>query len=366
MIIKALKLKSFRNISECSLKFDESMNLIYGNNAQGKTNLIEALQTAGGQKSFRQAHDRQLIQNGCSAALLQAFVFDGQRENEIYYKISEKKKEIKVNSVPKKSAVLLNSYLKTVVFSPGDLEIASGSPAFRRKFLDAALSQLNYRYSGYLKDYERILEQRNTIIKNGGAYSLLDVFDTQLAKLGTIITIYRIEYMKKLEKFACGEYSGFAKNSEKLCLRYHSSAFSEPYSVLEYSDENIDIYYNALKNSLEKDKKLKFTSSGVHRDDILIEINGMNIKDYGSQGQKRTAALSMRLSQAKLIEDITSEKPVILLDDVLSELDRDRQDYLINNINGYQVFITCCDPANVSLLKNGFVFEVINGAVKKV
>lgn len=235
----------------------------------------------------------------------------------------------------------------------------------RRRFLDDAVSQINPKYAGYLSQYEKVLEQRNSLLRDIKKYpsleGTLDIWEMQLAKLGTVITIYRNDYISYLVRYGKEIYNGFSK--ESFSVEYSSSAFENVENIKEYTDSNINIFYEKLKSNREKDIILKYTTVGIHRDDLIFKINSMPVREFGSQGQKRSVVLALKLAEAKIAKQVTGENPVILFDDVLSELDEKRQEYLLNKLNDFQVFITCCEPAGTARHKNGKVFHIKNGGI---
>ena len=363
--IEKLSCEKFRNIDNIVFSAHPKMNILYGDNAQGKTNILEAIWLFTGQKSFQNARDIQIIQNGSKYSNLSLDFSDERRMQHIDLRLEEKKRIVLLNDVKLKSSSKLCQTFLAVIFSPVHLEIASDGPAVRRRFLDDAISQINIKYFDYLSQYEKVLDQRNSLLKDIKRYpsleGTLDIWDMQLAKLGTIITIYRNDYVNRLKKYASEIYSGFSKEVFK--SEYCSTIFEQAENIDKYTDSNINLYYNALKNLRDKDTLLKYTSVGIHRDDLNLYINELPVRSYSSQGQKRSVVLTLKLAEAKLLKDVTDENPVILFDDVLSELDESRQEYLLNRLEDFQVFITCCDPANTTRHKNGKVFHVKNGEI---
>lgn len=365
MIINGLCCEKFRNLRDIKLSAHPKMNILYGGNAQGKTNILEAIWLFTGQKSFQNARDVQMIQNGENYSNLKLDFQDSRRGQNIKLRLEEKKRTVLLNDVKLKSSSELSQNFSAVIFSPVHLEIASDGPAVRRRFLDDAISQINIKYADYLSQYEKVLDQRNSLLKDLKRYpyleGTLDIWDMQLAKLGTIITIYRNDYISRLKKYASEIYEGFSK--EEFKIEYSSTVFENAENIKKYTDSNINDYYNNLASSREKDTVLKYTSAGVHRDDLELSINQLAVRNYGSQGQKRSVVLTLKLSEARILKDVTGENPIILFDDVLSELDESRQEYLLNRLGEFQVFITCCDPANTTRHKNGKVFHIKNGDI---
>ena len=366
MIIKELHVKNYRNLTEITLSPCERINVIYGDNAQGKTNIIEAIWLFTGNASFRSAKLNELIQFDCKQAELSVLFEDGQREQNAKMKLSAKK-EIHLNQVPLKKASELAGHFFCVVFSPADLDFVKGSPRNRRRFIDLAIAQITPQYLSYLEHYEKVLEQRNALLKeiprNAYLRDTLDVWDLQLAKLGTILSIYRRDYSLKLGKIAKSIYEGLSSKQEVFEIRYASSAFEDMADITSYDDQHINAYFEKLQQSLEQDIRCGFTTVGVHRDDLELFVNGLSVKTYGSQGQQRSSILTLKLSEANLLKAVTGEDPIILLDDVMSELDVKRQDYILNHVKNKQVFITCCDVFNTIHLKKGKIFKISAGSI---
>lgn len=365
MKVLSFSCENFRNISEISISAHPKMNIFYGNNAQGKTNILELIWIFTGQKSFRGSNDRQLIKKDSNFSKLNLIFSDESREQNIKLILEEKKRTITCNGVNQKNNCSLLGKFLAVIFAPIHLEIASEGPAIRRRFLDDAISQMNIKYANYLSQYDKITDQRNSLLKDIKKYpsleDTLDIWDMQLSKIGTILTIYRNDYINHLKTHCKDIYSGFS--DEKLEIFYQSTIYDNVENIDKYTDSNINIYYEKLKQSRQKDLILKYTSVGIHRDDIILSIDNMLLRDFGSQGQQRSVVLSLKLAEAKIIKEITGENPVILFDDVLSELDENRQAYLLNNLDDFQVFITCCDVANTTRHKEGKVFQVKKGNV---
>jgi len=358
----------FRNLNDVTFEADPEINVIFGNNAQGKTNLMEALWLFTGNRSFRGAKEAEMIAFGEKNAKLSVhFTCDG-RDQEGELMLGEKKRHT-LNRVPLHSVSEFAGRYYAVVFSPTDLSFVKDGPEKRRRFLDVAIAQLKPVYQKYLNQYSRVLLQRNSLLKDlnyrPSLETTLDLWDLQLAKLGTILTSFRVDYMKKLNTFAGKIYSGISSGTEEASFFYRSTVFLGENLPTDYSDERIDLYYNALVSSREEDKKFGSTSVGVHRDDVEILINGLDARSFGSQGQQRSAVLSLKLGESELLSHVTGETPVMLLDDVMSELDQTRQDYILNHLTGQQVFITCCDPSNTLRLKSGSIFRVENGEIER-
>lgn len=355
MTVNKLTVKQFRNIKSAELVPSDGINVIFGSNAQGKTNLIEALWLLCGQKSFRGGRDSEFLSFGCDECLIKAnFTADG-REQTAEIKI-DKKKTASLNGIELKSVSELSKSFNAVVFSPDDLAVISDGPEERRKFADGIIASLYPKYEGIVSRYERAIAQRNMVLSDFRYHSeleaILDNFEEQAARYGNEIVIYRSRFCEKLSAFSPDIYSGISDGKEKMSVKYISSA-----------GNGVDEFKSSLKASRAADSKTLATSVGPHRDDFEILIDGMPARKFASQGQKRSAAITLKLSEAALIRDMTDNMPVILLDDVMSELDKKRQAYVLNKIKDSQVFITCCDPSNIKGLKAGKVFEVRNGEI---
>ncbi len=345
--------RNFRNIEEIVIDSFDEMNVICGENAQGKTNLLEGIWLFTGMKSFRGSKDSAFLKFGCEKAVLRMnFTADGI-ENDAELTIKEHRTAV-FNDNKLKSASSLAGKFNAIVFSPNDLGLIKDGPATRRRFLDIAIGQLYPSYIGILKSYLRAVTQRGSIIKDyrydATLSVMLDVFESEIASSGKKITALRKKYIDKLGEFLPDVYGGLSAGKEKLETEY--------ISVCE-----ADRLEEALKEARKNDIYTGATSVGPHRDDLEFKINGVSARAFGSQGQKRSVALAVKLSEAEVIHKITGEYPVFLLDDVMSELDPERQNYILNHIKGIQSFITCCDPSNVARLKNGKIIEIRNGQI---
>lgn len=364
MRIERLELNNYRNVENALLLPHPNVNIIFGKNAQGKTNLLESIWLCSGNKSFRGAKENQLIQFQKPIFRIELDFSDRERTQHISYLAGEKRK-ISVNGVPCKTLSELAGEFYCVVFNPDDLDIVKDGPSFRRHFLDTAIGQIKPIYGRYLSQYENILEQRNVLIKEirRQSYSedMLEIWDVQLAKLGTILSIFRKDYLEKLNTVAQKIYSGFSGGKEQIEMEYRSTVYPESTELRVYSDELINKYKKMLEEAREDDIRLRSTTKGVHRDDFEIKIDGLSAKQFGSQGQQRSCAITLKLSEAALLKNITGEDPVVLLDDVMSELDQQRQHYILNKVKDFQVFITCCDLLNTLQLEEGKIFYVENG-----
>ncbi|MBR2133315.1 MAG: DNA replication/repair protein RecF [Eubacterium sp.] len=361
MKINSIDIENFRNIEKLHLDFDD-VNIIYGENAQGKTNLIEAIYLFTGSKSFRGVRDKELVRFGEEQARLKINFENGEREQNAELLI-KKRREATLNGVKKKSATQLGEELKAVIFSPIHLSMVKDGPIERRKFVDGALCQLKSNYRNILKEYNRSLAQRNMLLKdiskNQSLYDMLYIWDKNLAHSGAKIIYQRSKYIEALLPYAREVFSGLSKGKEELDL-YMQGDFD--YQNLEVSEIEKKLMFS-LDDHRSDDILNRITTTGPHRDDMAILINGKSARNFGSQGQQRSCVLALKLAEASLLREMTEEEPLALLDDVMSELDISRQDYILNHIKDWQVFITCCDANTVLRLKQGKTFQISGGGL---
>lgn len=359
MYIKSLELNNYRNYINTQIDFDEGVNILYGDNAQGKTNILESIYLCGTTKSHRGSKDKEIIRFGQEEGHIRCLF----EKSDIDYQIdmhlrSEKSKGIAVNGIKLKKAAELLGIVNIILFSPEDLSIIKNGPADRRRFVDSELCQLDKVYLYNLTSYNKIVNQRNNLLKDiifhPELADTLDVWDSQLVSLGMKIIDRRNLFINQLNEIIYDIHRSLSGEKEKLLIKY---------------DPNITIeeYEAKLKKNREKDIKLKLTSVGPHRDDFLFYINDIDSKKYGSQGQQRTAALSLKLAEIKLVEQLTGNTPILLLDDVLSELDSNRQNFLLKSIGDIQTIITCTgvDDFISSRININKIFRVENGSVSK-
>ena len=365
MRVEKLAADGFRNLREITLSADPHINILYGKNAQGKTNLLEAIGLFSSGKSFRGAKDAEMIGFGWEWARLELSFADHQRTQQAELVLSGvrnyKKNGVKMTLNEK------NSEFCAVVFSPRHLSLITDGPQARRSFLDTAITALQPGYGGYLAQYERLIQQKNALLKElwrqPRLAETIPLWDTQIAKAGTILTCYRNDYVKKLNQAAGALYHGMTGKKETISFSYHSTVFGEDLPD-SYQTEAAAIYLEVLEQSAEEDKKNGVTMTGVHRDDLIVNIDGKSARLYGSQGQKRSAAICCKLGEALLLQQVLKEPPVMLLDDVMSELDEERQAYICNRLRQMQVFITCCDISHILKLQDGKVFRVAEGRLE--
>ena len=333
MKIRSLKLKNYRNYDLLKLDFDGAANIFYGDNAQGKTNILEAVYISGTTKSHRGAKDRELIRFGQDESHIEAIV----EKNGIDYQLDmhlkkNSPKGIAINKMPIRKASELFGIVNFVFFSPEDLNIIKNGPSERRRFIDMELSQLDRVYLSNLTNYNRIVNQRNHLLKSigmgGELKDTLEVWDMQLIQYGDKIIERRKEFLDRVNEIISSIHKKLTGDREEIQVIY------------EPSNGNLTLE-QALQKNRERDIRIKSTSAGPHRDDICFMVGGLDIRRYGSQGQQRTAALSLKLSEIELVKQAAKDTPVLLLDDVLSELDKHRQNYLLDSINDIQTLITC-------------------------
>ena len=362
MKVNSIELNNFRNISSIALEADSGVNVIYGENAQGKTNIIEGIWLFTGCKSFRGSKDAELIKFGEDFSKLKMNFENSTREKQGEILIADKKRSFTLNGVPLKSAGELIGNFYSVIFSPDHLSLIKDGPSERRRFLDTALCQLKPSYAKNLAEYKRALMQRNALLKdihlNSELYDMLDMWDMQLSKYAAGVIFERLKYISLLSQFSKEIYGGISENKEEISVKYSlSRVLSENIST----EELYNFIFEKLKETRKEDILNKSTSVGPHRDDIEILINSFSARSFGSQGQQRSCALALKLGESEIIRKITGENPVALLDDVMSELDEKRQDYVLNHIKDRQVFLTCCDPSQVLRLCGGKSFLIKGG-----
>lgn len=342
MYIESVTLKNFRNYEDKTVDFKDGLNIVIGKNASGKTNLLESVYCSGIGKSPRTNKAREMIRWGSDNAYIKVILKKQYSRHIVEYFIdSADKKIIKIDSIPlvKQSEIL--GMLNIVFFSPDEMKLIKESPQERRRFSDISLSQQNKKYLFSLSKYNNILAQRNKLLKESrdikALPEMLYGWDVQLAEYGAYIIAKRYEFVEKIQVFAKKIHSEITDEKEDLELEYESNVERSE------TDKMKEIFFQKLRANLEKDMNLLYTSFGSHRDDIAIKINGIDVRKYGSQGQQRTVALSLKLAEIYLFESEVGEKPVLLLDDVLSELDASRRQKLMELSSGLQTIITCTD-----------------------
>jgi len=358
LYIKSLKLNNYRNYDRLEIEFAMDFNIIYGDNAQGKTNILEALFLCASGRSHRTSKDAELIEMGKEqyAVMLKLVKQNEELAIEIFYKRDEKKR-IRINEIPLRKIGNLIGNLNAVMFSPEDLLMIKEGPSERRRFLDITISQLKPTYFFDLQQYARLLAQRNNLLREINEkrhlIGTLEVWNENLVKTGARLIKVRSEFVKRLNEYAQKNHRKITNDMEELKIEYSPSVNAESYENLEDIERS---FMKKLERSLSSELARCTTLYGPQRDDYEIYLNTMNIKQFGSQGQQRTAVLSLKLSEIDIMKQETDENPVLLLDDVLSELDSKRQEYLFKNLEGVQTFITSTDKS--------FFNESVKGGLK--
>ena len=365
MKLQELNLRSFRNYQALHLEFEPGVNLIVGDNAQGKTNLLESISYLGSGKSFRAQKTSEMIRFGEDFAEIKGKVFAQERQQELRYLLfaGSRPRQIFQNGVKKKSSVELTGVLPTVLFCPEDLLILKMGSSQRRRFGDMVLCQLRPNYDAALTEYHRILEQKSRILKdrfeNPALLDILPEYNMRLCQVGALMISYRARFYEGLGKAAAKFHSQFSGGVERFSLDYKTvSSVKDPFASIHQLTNDL---MNHLDSHYRAELETAQCLTGPHKDDFSVSLSGIDLKAYGSQGQTRTAAISLKLAQRELMGREWGEEPVLLLDDVLSELDPGRQDFVLNQIVSGQVFITCCEPGRFTKL--GKTIEIQNGNV---
>ena len=354
MNLNNIHLRNFRSYEEISLDFDPGVNLIVGDNAQGKTNLLEAISYLGSGKAFRTQKSAELVKIGADFAEIQGEVFSQERNQTLRWILfpAARPKQLYRNGVKKKTSAEIAGVLQTVLFCPEDLMVLKTGAAARRRLGDTALCQLRPNYEAALTEYNRILEHKNRILKdrheNPSLLDILPEYNARLCQVGALIISYRARFYEGLGREAAQFHKNFSGGKEDFLLEYKTvSTVTDPFAPVATLNEqllsHLESHYRA---ELESSQSL----TGPHKDDFDVTLSGMSVKAFGSQGQTRTAAISLKLAQRELMKKESGELPVLLLDDVLSELDPGRQDFVLNQITDGQVFITCCEPGRFTKL----------------
>lgn len=357
MVIESLELKNFRNYEELNMEFDKGTNILYGDNAQGKTNILEAVYLSGTSKSHKGSKDREMIRFGMDECHIKTIIL----KKEVPYRIDihlkkNRPKGIAVNGIPIKKASELFGIVNFVVFSPEDLNLIKSGPQERRRFIDLELCQLDKLYVYNLVNYNKVLNQRNQLLKDLSfrpeLIDTLDVWDMQLAEYGRKLIEKRKSFMLSLDELLSVIHGKLTGEKEELHIYYEPSC-------------SADEFEEKLAESRERDIRYKITNVGPHRDDISFYVKENDLRKYGSQGQQRTAALSLKLAEIEIVKRIIKDMPILLLDDVLSELDSKRQNHLLNHIHEIQTIITCTGLDE--FIENRFeinrVYRIVNGTV---
>ena len=360
MKIDSIEVGNFRNYNSARLDFHEHTNILYGDNAQGKTNILESIFVAGTTKSHKGSNDRELIKIGCDEAHIRMFINKRGISHRIDMHLRKNKaKGIAIDGIPIRRSSELLGMVNIIFFSPEDLRIIKNGPSERRRFVNLELSQLDNVYLYDLGEYNKVLQQRNKLLKQiaykPSLIDTLDIWDMQLVKYGNDVIKSREKFVKEINDLVKSIHTKLSGDREQLEIIY------EP-CVKEQDFES------ELVRVRDRDLKFKCTNIGPHKDDMCFLINGMDVRKYGSQGQQRTAALSLKLAEIELVKQIIHDTPVLFLDDVLSELDSRRQNFLLDSIGNIQTMITCTGLDE--FINNRFsinkIFKVVNGTVSSM
>ena len=366
MVCKEIEFTFFRNIESEKISFSDGINVIYGENAQGKTNILEGIYLFARGKSFRAFKDKELINFNSNIGYARMIYESRGGENELGVEIpksSNKKFYRNKNKVGKTSEII--GEFRAVLFCPSHLGIIKESPSIRRRFLDIAISQLRPIYIKMLSKYNNVLENRNAILKMSederkSYEGILEVYSEELATLSADIANMRIDYVKKLDFWVKRYFEEMTEGKEKPNIEYETNAEGEDFNSREALKEK---YLKLLTSNIEREIKYGATLFGIHKDDLKIELNSKDARFYSSQGQQRSLALAMKLSEGEISKEISGEYPVFLLDDVLSELDEKRRKYIMSNIKKRQVIITTCESTAFDEVENVNFIYVNNGKI---
>ncbi|MBQ7345505.1 MAG: DNA replication/repair protein RecF [Oscillospiraceae bacterium] len=363
MRLDNISLGDFRNYVNLQLDFDPGVNLIVGDNAQGKTNLLEAIAYLGSGKSFRAQRTAELVRFGAEFADIEGSVTAQERQQSVRWVLfpAHRPRMLYRNGAKKKTAADVAGLLPSVLFCPEDLQVLKAGAAQRRRLGDHALCDLRPNYDAALAEYHRILEHKSRILKDKeediAVLAILPEYNARLCQVGAMLISYRARFYDSLGKAAAKFHQQFSGGLEEFSLQYKTvSTVTDPFAPL-------DVLRSQLEEHLESHHRAELSSmqclTGPHKDDFDVTLNGISLKSYGSQGQTRTAAISLKLAQRELMASQWGEEPLLLLDDVLSELDPKRQDFILNQIDRGQVFITCCEPGRFTKL--GKTIHIENG-----
>lgn len=358
MWIKDLKLNNFRNYFYQSVEFNEDYNIFIGDNAQGKTNLLESVYYLANGTSFKKIRDKDIIRFSQSQMRLKGTIRKGRSFKEVSIEVKDKDKSIFVNGVKYDRRKDLSSLFKIVLFTPEDLAIIKEGPNLRRDLIDGIIEGIDFSYKAKKRDYDKILYQRNRLLKNKSSSYFneqLSAFDENLMKLGFSIYKTRKKFVNILEKFAREFHSSLTEGSELLEMKY----------LPDISADDFSSYVEEFKKGRSDDLKYLTTQRGIHRDDIEISINGKNTKNFASQGQQRSAILNIRLAEVKLTKEVTGDEAVILFDDVFSELDEKRSLFLLENLRGYQTIITATNTKSLEYIDKDKISYIVDGNIRK-
>lgn len=376
MNIAKFSFKNYRNLQDASLEPGCGVNVIFGDNAQGKTNFLEGLWVFSGGRSFRGARDSELVafseinEKSSHDCRLMANVNRTDRMVNLQVDILQGRRKASVNGVILTSPSQLVGNMSAVVFAPVHLSLVKEGPALRRKFMDAAICQITPSYGRLLAKYKYTVAQRRALLRDIRSFPQLmdtmDVWEEKIAEIAAVILLKRLKYMELLREHVQRICLEISRDQEDVRLNYKVAMPREMCDLVTVRATSVElcgIFKSVLKNQRCSDIATGVTSVGPHRDDFEVCIGGVSARQYASQGQQRSVVLALKLSEAAILQELRGDRPVILLDDVMSELDSGRQDYVLNSISGFQVFITCCEPSSTMNLSEGRVFEVKSGVI---
>ena len=372
MIVTYAEIDGFKNLKKISFKPDEKYNIIVGKNAQGKTNLLEAMWILSGCRSFRGSKERDYICLDGNKMSSKIKVKDNVREQIISFEMTKSAsvpKNLSINGVKQKGSKALFDVFKCIAFTPDDVEIVKGSPERRRNFIDMAASQLNPIFVVHVTKHSAIMNQRNALLKEimqGNApEDVLEVWDRQAAHEGTLSSYMRNEYIKKINDICGRLYRTISGGTEDLELEYRSNIFKPSDFENPCDEKAFEHYYAKLHENIEYDIRTGCTHYGVNRDEIFVKINGVSAREFGSQGQVKSAALVMKLAQAEIFKNKNKDAPVVFLDDVMGELDESRQKFVFNIIKDMQVFVTTCNESALLPEIKGKILRISSGELEE-
>ena len=364
MKIAELTLKNYRNFVNETITPGDGVNIIFGDNAQGKTNLLEAIWMFTGGRSFRGATDADLVTFQKKFGELNIAFEAEQRKQTAQLRLINQKRQVILNGIEKKTPSEMIGTFCASLFTPEHLGLVKEGPSGRRKFIDAAICQIKPSYCSLLAQYRRTLLQRNTLLKDISYHSelidTLEIWEQKLVKYGTLLVQHRRKYCRILEEKSKKIYQGISNGKEEFSISYQTELFATEGKPIKEIEAD---YQERLQRGRKIDLQQGFTGIGPHRDDLFFQINEKSAKKFASQGQQRSIVLSLKLAEAEILKEMLKEQPIVLLDDVMSELDHKRQDFLLDTIRGWQVFITCCDLDGIARIENCRKFKIRNGCV---
>ncbi len=365
MLVRKIEFEGFRNLHSGQWTPSEGVNILYGDNAQGKTNLLEACWLFTGARSFRGAKDREMVAFDADRASLLMDFYAAEREQQACIAI-EQRRQVTLNGVKLSSAARLAGHFCGMVFSPTHLSLLKDGPEGRRRFVDSAYCQLRPTYVASMAEFHKVLAQRNAFLKQAQDGmptdpAMLEIWNHSLAAAGARLTVARQHYIDRLQPIAQEIYAGLSGGREELSLSWQSPVWTPSATPAEIAARWMDAIHEATR----ADRAAGFTTVGPHREDLTILLDGNPARVYGSQGQQRSVVLALKLAEATLLEEVIGEPPVAFLDDVMSELDVSRQDYILNHIHRWQVFITCCEPSSALRMQAGKVFYIKQGVLSE-